>query len=110
MEFLEASLSSSSAPAHSRHLVIVCQDNDARTEAERFQLDDVRGSINDLVQLIQTYKNNNKLVKIVTSSLFEQRQREVEAVIDSALTRLQVILSLGKICTPRTVTILCWNS
>lgn len=58
--------------------------------AERVLLDDVRESIDDLVQIIQTYKAKNRFSKVMTSSLFRKRQEEAEAVINMAMSRLQV--------------------
>lgn len=53
-------------------------------------MEDVRESIDDLVQLIQTYKSKKMLSKVMVSSLFKRRQEEAEAVINMAITRLQV--------------------
>lgn len=65
------------------------QSGEASGEAERVLLEDVRESINDLVQLMITYRSKNKLSKVVTSSLCKRRQEEAEAAIDMALSRLQ---------------------
>ena len=44
----------------------------------------------DLVELIKTYQSKNKLSKVLMSTLFKQRQMELEAVIDRVVVRLQV--------------------
>lgn len=53
-------------------------------------LEDVRLAIDDLVQIIQTYKAKNKFAKVVMSTLFKKRQGEAEALVNMAMTRLQV--------------------
>lgn len=42
------------------------------------------------MELIKTYQSKNQLAQVMTSSLFQRRQEEAEAVIDSAISRLQV--------------------
>lgn len=59
-------------------------------EVERGLLENIRESIDDLVQLIQTYKSKNKLVRVITSSLFKRRQEALEFAINGALSHLQV--------------------
>lgn len=66
------------------------QSGEEHTEAERILLDDVHDAVVDLIQLIQTYQSKNKICKIMASSLFQQRQAEAEAVINMAMSRLQV--------------------
>lgn len=59
-------------------------------EAERFLLEDVRESIEDMVQVMQSYKNKNAVSKVLVSTLCKRRQEEAEASIDAAMHRLQV--------------------
>lgn len=66
------------------------QGDRAYAEAERVLLDDVREAIEDLVEVIQTYKAKNKFSKVLMSTLFKRRQEEAEAVIAMAISRLQV--------------------
>lgn len=42
------------------------------------------------MELIKTYQSKNQLAQVITSSAFHRRQEEAEAVIDSALSCLQV--------------------
>lgn len=59
-------------------------------KAERVLLDDVRVSIDELVQIIQTYRAKSRIGRVMTSSLFKKRQEEAEAVTNMAISRLQV--------------------
>lgn len=65
------------------------QDGHSPDEAERVLLEEVRESIDDLVQLIQVYKSKGRIVRVITSSLFKRRQEELEATINMAINRLQ---------------------
>lgn len=58
--------------------------------ATEFLLNDVRESVGDLVQFIHMYRGMNRVAKITMSSLYKRRQEEAEAVINTAITRLQV--------------------
>lgn len=55
-------------------------------------IQDVHDAVADLVEWIKTYQSKNKLSQVVVSSLFKRRQEEADAVIDSAMSRLQVML------------------
>lgn len=59
-------------------------------EAERALLEDVRESIDELVQVVKTYQTKSKFARVMTSSLFKKRLEEAEAVINMAIIRLQV--------------------
>lgn len=63
----------------------------AHGEVEVGLLQYVPDAIGDLVEVVKTFKCNNKLSQIITSSLFEQQQKEAEAVIDRAMFDLQVL-------------------
>ena len=67
-----------------------CQGDHPPDEAGDVLLEDVQESIDDLIQLIQVYKSKNRMVRVVTSSLFKRRQEELEAAINVAVNRLQV--------------------
>lgn len=72
-------------------ILVLAHDQDGGyADAESVLLDDVRESIEDLVQIIQTYKAKNKFSKVMMSTLFRKRQEEAEAVINMAISRLQV--------------------
>lgn len=47
-------------------------------------------AVADLVELVKTFKSKNKLAQVMMSTLFKQRQAEADAVIDNAMSRLQV--------------------
>lgn len=47
-------------------------------------------AIFDLVELIKTFQSKNKLSKVFLSTLFKRRKEELDAVVDRAITRLQV--------------------
>lgn len=64
-------------------------------------IQDVHDAVADLVELIKTYKSKNKLSQVLMSTLFKQRQEEANAVIDSAISRLQV--NWGATSSNRTV-------
>ena len=66
------------------------QGDRSYAESERVLLEEVRESIEDLVQIMKTYKSKNKVSKVMMSTLFKKRQEEAEAVINMAIGRLQV--------------------
>lgn len=57
-------------------------------------IEDVGDAVGDLVEIMKTYKSKGKLSQIVTSTLFKRRQDEAEAVVDAAVSRLQVSFSV----------------
>lgn len=57
---------------------------------ERVLIEDVHDAISDLVELTKVYQSKNKLSKVLMSTLFKRRQGELDAVVDRAITRLQV--------------------
>ena len=59
-------------------------------EAARVLIEDVHDAIFDLVELIKTFQSKNKLSKLLLSTLFKRRRDELDAVVDRAITRLQV--------------------
>lgn len=66
------------------------QGEDTAGEAARVLIEDVHDAIFDLVELIKTFQSKNKLSKLFLSTLFKRRQEELDAVVDRAITRLQV--------------------
>lgn len=68
----------------------IIKGSDTNAKAERVLLEDVHDAVGDLVELIKTYKNKNTFAQVLMSSLFKQRQEEAEAVVDSAISLLQV--------------------
>lgn len=73
-------------------MIVRCRGHGGHSpdEAEGILLEDVRESIDDLIQLIQVNKRNSRMVMVITSSLFKRRQEELEASINVAINRLQV--------------------
>jgi len=66
------------------------QGGETTGEAARVLIEDVHDAIFDLVELIKTFQSKNKLSKLFLSTLFKRRQEELDAVVDRAITRLQV--------------------
>lgn len=60
-------------------------------------LEDVHDSVNSLVGVMQTYKTKGKMSKLFMSSLFKRRQEEAEAVINNAISSLQVGLEIVRV-------------
>lgn len=72
-------------------ILLLCHEGkEVPDEVERVLLEDVRESIDDLAQLIWTYQSKNKMVRVMTSSLFYRRQEELETAVHNALNHLQV--------------------
>ena len=67
-----------------------CQGGDTTGQAARVLIEDVHDAISDLVELIKTFQSKNKLSRLFMSTLFKRRQDELDAVVDRAITRLQV--------------------
>lgn len=59
-------------------------------EGECVAIEEVRDAIGNLVGLIKAYQSKNKVAQVMMSTLFKRRQEEAEAVIDRAMSRLQV--------------------
>ncbi|CAM9108702.1 unnamed protein product [Ectocarpus sp. 8 AP-2014] len=73
---------------------VVGKGGDTTGEAARILIEDVHDAIFDLVELIKTFQSKNKLSKLFLSTLFKRRQDELDAVVDRAITRLQLGLQL----------------
>ncbi|CAM9381942.1 unnamed protein product, partial [Ectocarpus sp. 4 AP-2014] len=73
---------------------VVGKGGDTTGEVARVLIEDVHDAIFDLVELIKTFQSKNKLSKLVLSTLFKRRQDELDAVVDRAITRLQLGLQL----------------
>eukprot|EP00903_Cladosiphon_okamuranus_P009885 g9389.t1 len=73
---------------------VVGKGGDTTGETARVLIEDVHDAIFDLVELIKTFQNKNKLSKVFLSTLFKRRQEELDAVVDRAITRLQLGLQL----------------
>lgn len=74
------------------------KDGEVRGEAERFLIGDVHDAVADLVELIKTYRSKNKMARVIMSTLFKRRQEEADAVIDRAISHLQVSVAADKRC------------
>lgn len=66
---------------------------DTPVDADRMLLEDVHEAVRDLVQIMRTYHSKNKMSQVIVSSLFKRRLEEAEAVVDVAISRLQVRFS-----------------
>ncbi|CAM9297409.1 unnamed protein product [Ectocarpus sp. 12 AP-2014] len=73
---------------------VVGKGGDTTGEVARVLIEDVHDAIFDLVELIKTFQSKNKLSKLFLSTLFKRRQDELDAVVDRAITRLQLGLQL----------------
>ena len=71
-------------------MTAVVQGGDTHSEVERVLIEEVRDAVSDLVDLIKSYQNKNKLSKVLTSTLFKRRQEEMDAVVDRAILHLHV--------------------
>lgn len=71
------------------------QGADTIGEAARVLIEDVHDAIFDLVELVKTYQSKNKLFKLFLSTLFKRRQDELDAVVDRAIIRFQVLQVTG---------------
>lgn len=77
-------------PRPCRGLFRKSQGGDTTGQAARVLIEDVHDAIYDLVELIKTFQCKNKLSRLCMSTLFKRRQDELDAVVDRAITRLQV--------------------
>lgn len=68
----------------------VVQGGDTNSGVERALIEEVHDAVSDLVDLIKTYQNKNKLSKVLMSTLFKRRQEELDAVVDKAILHLHV--------------------
>ncbi|CAM9774536.1 unnamed protein product, partial [Scytosiphon promiscuus] len=73
---------------------VVGKGGNTTGETARVLIEDVHDAIYDLVELIKTFQSKNKLSKVFLSTLFKRRQEELDAVVDRAITRLQLGLQL----------------
>eukprot|EP00752_Nemacystus_decipiens_P018469 g16559.t1 len=73
---------------------VVGKGGDTTEATARVLIEDVHDAIFDLVELIKTFQSKNKLSKVFLSTLFKRRQEELDAVVDRAITRLQLGLQL----------------
>ena len=53
-------------------------------------MEEVHDAVSDLVELIKTYQNKSRLGQVLTSTLFQRRQDELNAVLDRAICGLHV--------------------
>ncbi|CAM9829016.1 unnamed protein product [Ectocarpus sp. 8 AP-2014] len=67
---------------------------DTNGEAARALMEGVHDAVCDLVELIKTYQSNNRLSKVLMSTLFKRRQDELDAVVDRAILRLHLGLQV----------------
>ncbi|CAM9214903.1 unnamed protein product, partial [Ectocarpus sp. 8 AP-2014] len=73
---------------------VVGKGGDTTGETARVLIEDVHDAIFDLVELIKTFQSKNKFSKVFLSRLFKRRQEELDAVVDRAVSRLQLSLQL----------------
>lgn len=66
------------------------QGGDTTGKAERAMMEEVHDAIYDLLELTKTYQSKNRLLQLLTSTLFKRRQDEMGAVVDRAILSLQV--------------------
>lgn len=64
----------------------------------RILIEEVHEAIFDLVKLIKTFRGKNKLSRLLMSTPFKRRQEELDAVVDRAITRLQVRMEYTGLC------------
>lgn len=70
-----------------------CQGGNTIEQTARVLIEDVHNAIHDLVELLKTFQSKIKLSKMFLSTLFKRRQEELDAVVDRASMRLQVLWS-----------------
>ena len=66
------------------------QRDEIGRNAEQYLLEDVYDSVSGLVGVMQTYNAKGKISRLLVSTLFKRRQEEAEAVLNRAISRLQV--------------------
>lgn len=66
------------------------QGGDKIGEESRILVEAVHEAISELVELIKTFQNQNKLLRLLTSTLFKKRQAELNAAVDRAIAQFQV--------------------
>lgn len=66
------------------------QGGETAGKAERALVEDVYDAIYDLVELIKTYQNKNRLSQVLMSTLFRRRQDDMGAAVDRAILGLHV--------------------
>lgn len=59
-------------------------------EHSTFLFEEVKASVNKMVELLTSFQKKGRLFKILASSLFIKRQGEAENAIQKALMNLQV--------------------
>lgn len=59
-------------------------------EESRILVQAVHKAISELVELVKTFQNKNKLLRLLTSTLFKKRQAELNAAVDRAISHFQV--------------------
>lgn len=70
--------------------MLLSQGTEHDGDAERILLEDVQASIENMVEIMQSYRNRGALSKICTSALCKRRQDEAEMAIKSAAQYLEV--------------------
>ncbi|CAN0560046.1 unnamed protein product, partial [Ectocarpus sp. 12 AP-2014] len=73
---------------------VLGKGGDTNSEVERALIEEVHDAVSDLVDLIKTYQNKNKLSKVLMSTLFKRRQEELDAVVDKAILHLHLGLQV----------------
>ena len=63
--------------------------SETTVKAELVLIQDVYDSIHDLVDLVKTYQNRNKISQLLTSTIFRKRQDEFGSIVENAISSLQ---------------------
>ena len=63
--------------------------SETTVKAELVLIQDVYDSIHDLVDLVKTYRNKNKVSQLLTSTIFRKRQDEFGSIVENAISSLQ---------------------
>ena len=67
-------------------------DGTIRAE-ERSLLEEIHGSVSNLIGIIRTYETKSKIPELFASPLLKLRQEEAKAVVGHAVSRLSVGLA-----------------
>ncbi|CAM9667182.1 unnamed protein product [Ectocarpus fasciculatus] len=77
-----------------RAATVLGKGGDTSTDKERVLMEEVHDAVSDLVELIKTYQNKSRLGQVLTSTLFQRRQDELNAVLDRAICGLHLGLQV----------------
>lgn len=57
---------------------------------EGMLIEEVHAAVQDMVELIKTYRSKRRISKVIVSTMFKRRMEETEATIDRAISDLKV--------------------